>query len=102
MTEQVKQDLEETIRILDERGWCQHVLQNSVGQVCLEGALALAVCDNVHGIVHARLNEALRQVNQILAAEFGTDMAHVYNDRPSTSAEDVKLLLKRAIEESAK
>lgn len=102
MTEQVVEDLENTMRVLDAHGWCQGVSHNRDGQVCLEGALAVAVSGTptLFGATIqqcGRFNAGLRALNNALGG-----YAHQYNDLPTTSVEDVKLLLKRTIEEASK
>jgi hypothetical protein len=98
--------LQKTYDVLDARGWCQNVHQSSDGRVCLEGAFAYAIgAQIVEGVpsYDYRMEEpendaAWRILCNTVKEETGIEAPLNWNDHPSTSVEDVKLVLKKAIE----
>jgi hypothetical protein len=123
---QVSEDLEAAYAYLDEHGWCQGAAQpNSDGNVCIEGAIAAVTMGHpalwsvrsgdpgmyfkrsgelIHypdaqdvkrheACIYALINAAPQRRDIVL-----NDQIYPYNDHESTTVEDVKLLLKRAIE----
>lgn len=92
--------LQKTYDTLEARGWCQGLHQNQQGQVCLEGAFALATGAS-HAIYINMAAPGVQEAWTLLCAtvltETGITAPHAWNDDPATSVEDVKLVLKKAI-----
>lgn len=117
MTEQIKKILEDTYDILEQRGWCQGIHMQSDGRVCLEGAAILACggaltvlpsgevqVDYAYGGLGAHLPAAFAALGREAAKMTGasgppTILPFMFNDGDGRSVEDIKLLLKRTIEE---
>ena len=93
----------EAITVLRTHGWTQGEPQDEEGSVCLLGALALAEFGQVFlpwrrgDAGYIRWWNLTHPLQQLLHQETGEpwDVAK-WNDRPSTSQEDVELLLKKA------
>lgn len=118
---QVSEDIRGAMVVLDARGWCQGVVQpNADGNVCIEAALAKVILGASHAwserggstnyspedvgrymsAIHA-LREALpdeAKKHSLYRGPNRPDDIYWWNDLKSTTVEDVKLLMKRAIE----
>lgn len=116
----VSETLYKAADIIAEHGWCQNQLYSSDGQACLKGALAAAAgcyenkgkgwsyiepdpvgdaSDHDRGKAFAAANRAVQKHLQDLGELSGIPHAyesdtHDWNDRPTTTAEDVILVLK--------
>lgn len=85
---------------LEAKGWCQGGFQDGQGRVCLEGAFALATGTNHPCFIDMAapgVQQAWLLLCETVQKETGFDAPHAWNDDPSTSVEDVKLVLKKAI-----
>lgn len=92
--------LQKTYDTLEARGWCQGLHQNQQGQVCLEGAFALASGASLPSSMNTAMpgvQAAWLLLCETVRKETGIDAPHAWNDDPATSVEDVKLVLKKAI-----
>lgn len=78
-----------TIKVLEERGWCQGAYEDDENRVCLSKAIGLANGFRGH-----------TWVEQAALAEVVPDFEGIieFNDDPHTTYEDVVLALKRAHE----
>lgn len=101
----VNEFIDQTIDVIQERGWCQHTLENSAGNVCLFGALYAATArqyglPNLHaaaGRFYALQKNALEMIGKAIRIEVGESLSiPYYNDNNAKSAEDVILILKKA------
>lgn len=101
----MNETLQKAYDILEAKGWCQGVHQDGRGQVCLEGAFALAVgCKIIAGLPEnegqmdaPEAQQAWLNLVYTVEEETGFDVPYNWNDHPSTTVEDVKLILKKAI-----
>lgn len=110
--------LQEALNVLDRDGWCKHELEDSEGRVCLAGALQKAAAiqfgymrpdewltprrdEEIHDFhLKVHYGEAWIAVEHILEeGENPQRSIPVFNDHAPTTVEDVKLLLKRAMED---
>jgi hypothetical protein len=115
--------LQRALDVLDRDGWCKGTLQNADGQLCLMGALQKGAAiefgyikaeeripDGKHEIhdwdLERTYRSALRAVENVLPINQRELLDDIwapgpasYNDHSSTTEEDIKLLLKRAMEE---
>ncbi len=92
--------------VIDERGWYQGDYEAADGRVCLVGALSVAVCgrpwtpeidaDGEEAVCAALARLKDRLVADGMPRHVADDIAGRWNDDPSTTEEDVRLLLKRA------
>ncbi|MFB7107257.1 DUF6197 family protein [Streptomyces hydrogenans] len=104
MQPEAKKILEDTYKILEERGWCQGVMQKVDGRVCLQGAFEAAVGADMYDVfvsdVQPCAQEAWTAVRYAVADVNGGlhQAPHHWNDEPHRTVEDVKLVLKKAIE----
>jgi len=102
--------LQKAYDALEERGWCQGGLTQPDGKLCLEGAFIAAANGDVHPSDVAILvaaddrpdvNAAWRKLTQAVKEETGAAYYGVWawNDAAGRSVEDVKLVLRKAIED---
>lgn len=105
----VRDILEETLRLLEERGWTQGTFVDETGQVCLAQAFHEVIgCPIVEvpmwdgsGVVtgsdltKSPLGPAAVEAYEVLQRECGDIVT--YNDEDDTTYEDVVLVIKRAI-----
>lgn len=93
--------LQKTYDILEARGWCQQNFQAEDGRVCLEGAFNAAVtgsampCRTDLGGLEAEA--AWNALRAAVKEHTGCLAPCQFNDKLATTAEDVKLVLKKAI-----
>jgi hypothetical protein len=101
MMDQTTQDLQAAYDYLEEHGWCQEMFQAADGRVCLDGALMIATVGYAYviepGLVdQTSLARHLNARNRV-RSELGGGGIFGWNDSPERSIEDVKLILKKAI-----
>jgi hypothetical protein len=113
--------LQEALNVLDRDGWCKHEIEDTEGRVCLAGALQKAAAiqfgymrpdewltprrdEEVHDFhLKAHYGQAWDAVEHLIdepANEPPHGSIPNFNDDTSTTVEDVKLLLKRAMEDN--
>lgn len=96
---------EDVMDVLNERGWCQGTLENHEGNVCLLGAIGVAAYGDIagadvtplyHKVVKRLSNSPGQPEHDPLAATFvgGKYSIPAFNDRDTTTLEDVMMLLK--------
>lgn len=106
---QVREDLEGAVAVLDAHGWCQGSYQKMDGRVCAKGAVRATVLGHSGSVFIEDKGHLQRVIDAeaALSAAVPSDVVTpheqncriaFYNDLDSTSAEDVKLMFKRAIE----
>lgn len=86
--------LDGAAKAIEEQGWCQHMMQNAEGNLCLMGGL-------LHGARQTQcpgFYEAAQAVEDQVKQQTGASLVALWNDEPGRSVEDVLLLLKRAKE----
>ncbi|GHG10131.1 DUF6197 family protein [Streptomyces hydrogenans] len=102
MQSEAKKILEDAYDILETRGWCQGTLRKADGRVCLEGAVIAACPDSLHWLMQAQHPgfAAWRTLGEVIGRETGCAFMspYLWNDAPERTVEDVKLVLKKAIE----
>ena len=91
---------------LDQRGWTQGIMENDLGQVCITGAVRLALMGA--SFLPAPLDSGYKEYLSImrflsdriefrvLPRSWGEAMVVPWNDAEARTEEDVKLLLKQA------
>jgi hypothetical protein len=84
---------ERTLDVLQERGWCQGIDEDTDGHVCLAGALGIALREYQRQQGTQRLFDY-----SALYAAVGSDSVVGRNDDQATTFEDVALWLKQAAE----
>ncbi len=100
--DQITQDLQAAYDYLEEHGWCQHSFEADDGKVCLAGAVLRATGyhrdfwgDDTSAARYKnkeRYENATSQIYKVLQTGiFG------WNDASERTVEDVKLILKKAI-----
>ncbi|WP_369149063.1 hypothetical protein [Streptomyces sp. R44] len=103
MDPEAKKILEDTYNILEARGWCQGTMQQADGKVCLEGAFR-AACgygdteEEYPYWASTPTGGAWETLCRTVEQECGDAAPWIWNDAPERTVEDVKLILKRAIE----
>lgn len=94
------QFIDETIAVIEKRGWCQGTSENARGNVCIMGAFASVHSNHYFddSTWSGRAN-AQALVQRAIAVETGRNIAiYRYNDLFAKSAEDAILILKLAKE----
>jgi hypothetical protein len=118
MTFDTAKDLQTAYDILEHRGWCKGNFAKGDGHVCLDGALRRATLgsQNTVPIIEKwnpqtdeqsdRLAAAQKKLADTIALDYPVDMRtgvpnHTkiwgWNDDPDSTVEDVKLILKKAV-----
>lgn len=100
-TEYTRAVLECALDTLNERGWCQGTMLDSEGRVCALGALSVAITKTwqlYETDLRIASSSALSVAEDVFEVDHPNDKIARWNDAPSTTVEDVKLLIKRAIE----
>ncbi|GGR51725.1 DUF6197 family protein [Streptomyces roseolus] len=103
MNPEARKILEDTYDILEARGWCQGTMQQPDGKVCLEGAFR-AACgykdteEDYALYASTPSGDAWETLCRTVEQECRFAAPWAWNDDPARTVEDVKLLLKRAIE----
>ena len=85
------------ITIIEERGWCQGSFSNAKGQVCMVGAINLAM---IHSTEHCDIVFDVARANII--ARLGNRLGCVpayFNDQSDTTKEQVIAALEEAAKE---
>ncbi len=92
--------LELALDMIEKNGWCQGGSgMNDDGQICVEVALSYArVSLGRDGWMEARKVVQSQVPERFRDHTNGYTSIAFYNDAPSTSLEDIKLLFKRSIE----
>lgn len=103
--------LEEAVKILDKRGWCGLGAEGPGGTVCAMEAVRLVARHHLYPLKNAGF-EHMQDATNLLEKHIPDDFVKTpddvvplhpvaqFNDHPSTTVEDVKLLFKRAIEDA--
>lgn len=118
MTYDTTQDLQNAYDILEHRGWCQGNFAKDDNRVCLDGALRKAALGSQNTVAITskwtpltqeqadRLEAAQQKLVDAIKLDYpGTGRTGVpahriiwcWNDAPERTIEDVKLILKKAI-----
>jgi hypothetical protein len=93
--------LHEAIKYLDTHGWTQGNFEDEHGKVCAIGAFNRgSFCFN-SSLTCSELVAARNRAYDAMVNNIPEDCSGIigFNDNPSTTAEDVKLMFKKAIEE---
>ncbi len=95
--EDVASVLQDAVELIDQHGWCQGTGQDDDGRFCVEGAVnQVLIYERQYSDGLATASFHAIQIN--LPAPYTGGLPRYYNDDPSTSVEDIKLLFKRSIE----
>ncbi len=106
--DQTTQDLQAAYDYLEEHGWCQGVFVKSDGKVCLDGALCRAMgylnfnssneleFSGPKSFQERHRNAILRIMLTLISEGFERNL-WAWNDASERTVEDVKLILKKAI-----
>lgn len=114
--EEIRQDLEKSVEILDEHGWCQGLTANDDGRVCAQGAVWAAVIghdrlvdyvSNPSPEEQARWRRSIRALENQIPEKYrlkypgGGSAPHVphFNDASGMTVDGVKDLFRRAIKD---
>lgn len=118
MTYDTTQDLQNAYDILESRGWCQGNFAKGDNRVCLDGAVRSATLGSQNNIPilekwnpqsyeqRDRLEAAQKKLADTIELDYPVDVrtgvpSHTkiwcWNDDKSRTVEDVKLILKKAI-----
>lgn len=77
------------IDVLNERGWCQHLLENSEGQVCIYGALNTVIGGSP---AYCGEGQKWRKVSHAIHNHVGTDAAFWNNMKGRTKGQIINML----------
>lgn len=106
---EIEEVVEDAMRVLDERGWCQGDWSDDEGRLCMLGALRVAnygvltltVLDQP---VESRVgddefNAFVLEIGATITRETGHYGIGTWNDEHAEGPEEVKLMLKKAVAE---
>lgn len=82
----------ETRGVLEKKGWCQGMFEDTQGHLCLMGAIN-AVIGSANGVTVNTLRDDQIEIVRELSHRLGLPPS-MWNDDPSTTLEDVMLILK--------
>jgi hypothetical protein len=92
--------------IIEERGWCQHVLQAEDGRVCLEGAVRIASGVKLfrsrtgritHASDDAHLPAALNAIRMLQRQLLSAKGPWEWNDQPGRTKDEVLKLIRDTV-----
>ncbi len=82
-------------QVLQQRGWCQRILENGAGQVCLRGALMVSLNNSIYFMPESSWKPYLE------ADDFLKNLClketHIWNNAPERTFTEVIELLDKAI-----